>query len=444
MKDNQNKAIIEGSSLVATTVSSSNFIPNQVYENLPEPLNEIVNEFQGREKDIILLSSLGVLSACFPNVKGNYDSRIFGPNLYVFIVAPPASGKGAMDWSKLLIQPIHESKKAEYQKKLQEFRKSQEENAKKPELIAKVIPGNVSNSKCYHHLKYAEDSLLIFETEADSLSNMLKQDWGDFSDLMRKAFQHETCSISRSDRFFEVNKPKLSIVLSGTPNQIQPLISSKGNGLFSRFIFYYFDEVQGWKDVFAKSNTTNKEELFKEKGNEIKELYDRLLKIESIEVVMNEEQCELFNEIMNDITNLFLENKNDFISVTKRLGLICFRIVMILTILRNQEQIQEESLVIEATDEDVITSLEFIKHLVDHSLHVFDMYEKNTVKMTVIERQLYTNLSETFTRKKGLEIATVLNIAQRTYGAILKKWVNDKILSKIKHGVYKKLPIYKW
>lgn len=435
------KATIEGSSLVATTVSSSNFIPNQVYENLPEPLNEIVNEFQGREKDIIFLSLLGVLSACLPNVKGNYDGRFFGTNLYVFIIAPPASGKGVMDWSKLLIQPIHESKKAEYQRKLQEFRRSQEENVSKPELIAKVIPGNVSSSKCYHHLEYAEDSLLMFETEADSLSNMLKQDWGDFSDLMRKAFQHETCSISRSDRLFEVDNPKLSIVLSGTPNQIQPLISSKENGLFSRFLFYYFDEVQGWKDVFAKSHTTIKEELFKEKGNETKELYDRLIKTESIEVVMNEEQCELFNEIMSDITNLFLENKNDFISVTKRLGLICFRIVMILTILRNQEQIQEESLVIEATDEDVITSLEFIKHLVDHSLHVFDMYEKNTVKMTVIERQLYTNLSETFTRKKGLEIATVLNIAQRTYGAILKKWVNDKILSKIKHGVYKKLPI---
>lgn len=437
----QKKAIIEGSSLVAMTKVEQNIIPNKVYENLPEPLHGIVNEFDGRERDIVFLSSLGVLSACLPNVKGYYDNRVFGTNLYVFIVAPPASGKGVMDWSKLLIQPIHDSKKEEYQRKLQEFRRSQEENIPKPELIAKVIPGNVSSSKCYHHLKHSEDSLLIFETEADSLSNMLKQDWGDFSDLMRKAFQHETCSISRSDRMFEVNKPKLSIVLSGTPNQIKPLISSKENGLFSRFLFYYFDEVQGWKDVSPKPNITNKEELFSEKGIEVKTFYDKLLKIELVEVKMTSEQWKLFNEVMSGITDLFLETKNDFISVTKRLGLVCFRVIMILTVLRNKEQVQENSLVIEAIDEDVTTSLELIKYLVDHSLHVFDMYEKNTVKMSLLDRELYSRLPNTFKRVEGLKVALKLNIASRTFGAILNRWTKDKVLSKVKHGEYQKLPL---
>jgi hypothetical protein len=70
---------------------------------------------------------------------------------------------------------------------------------------------------------------LIFENEADALSNMLKQDYGNFSDILRNSFQHETVSISRAsdDRYFEIKSPQLSIVLSGTPNQVMPLIQSK-------------------------------------------------------------------------------------------------------------------------------------------------------------------------------------------------------------------------
>ena len=69
------------------------FIPEKVYENLPVILNNITKDFSGREKDIILTSSLGVLSSLLPNVFGYYDSSIVYTNLFTMVSSPPSSGK---------------------------------------------------------------------------------------------------------------------------------------------------------------------------------------------------------------------------------------------------------------------------------------------------------------------------------------------------------------
>ncbi|MFN4149911.1 MAG: DUF3987 domain-containing protein, partial [Candidatus Sericytochromatia bacterium] len=228
-----------GSSVSAELVNNMSFIPEVVYQNLPEPLKGITNNFTGRERDIILLSSIGAISACLPKVFGIYDMKKYNTNLYLFIIAPPASGKGIMNWAKKLIDPIHEDIVRESRRKILEFNNSSDtDNIPKPKLKLKIMPGNVSSAKVYSHLEDADDGVVIFESEADSLSNMLKQDWGNFSDLLRKSFHHETISISRQteDKYYDIKSPQLSIVVSGTPDQVRPLIQSKENGLFSRFI----------------------------------------------------------------------------------------------------------------------------------------------------------------------------------------------------------------
>lgn len=102
-------AEFESSSSSAQLVSLNKQLPLKVFENLPEPLKKLTDKFENREKDIVFLSLIGVISACLPNVFGIYDSRINYPNLNVFIVAPPSSGKGVMNWSKKIIEPIRSS-----------------------------------------------------------------------------------------------------------------------------------------------------------------------------------------------------------------------------------------------------------------------------------------------------------------------------------------------
>jgi hypothetical protein len=82
------------------------------------------------------------------------------------------------------------------------------------------IPANTSYAKILWHLEQNEGTGIICETEADTLGNVVKQEWGSYSDMLRKSFHHERLSSSRkgNNEFTEVNAPSLSIALSGTPN----------------------------------------------------------------------------------------------------------------------------------------------------------------------------------------------------------------------------------
>ena len=82
-------------------------ISEKVYKKLPNVLKSVTEKFSGREKDIVLTSSLGVLSSLLPNVYGYYGSDVVYPNLYTVILAPPASGKGVMMKSKILVDEVH-------------------------------------------------------------------------------------------------------------------------------------------------------------------------------------------------------------------------------------------------------------------------------------------------------------------------------------------------
>jgi hypothetical protein len=90
-------------------------IPKEVYENLPQFLNEGSSVFlTNREKDIFLTGALTVLSGCLPTVSGSYNGSKVYSNLYSFIVAPAASGKGVMSWAKVLGIAYHKHLREEF------------------------------------------------------------------------------------------------------------------------------------------------------------------------------------------------------------------------------------------------------------------------------------------------------------------------------------------
>ncbi|MDM1448156.1 DUF3987 domain-containing protein [Myroides odoratimimus] len=407
-------------------------IEEEVYNNLPPYLKAITNRFENRERDIILLSSLGVISACLPNVQGLYDNRIVYTNLYLFIIAPPASGKGVMTWSAILAKEIN----------LSIQQKNRESDTSK-KYVSKIVPANSSSAMIYNFLQDSKDGFVIFESEADTLSNVLKQDYGNFSDLLRKAFHHEPVSISRhtDNRNYHIDSPKLSLVLSGTPNQIRELIESKENGLFSRFMYYFFDEISEWKDVSPRKDSADDlNYFFNGLAKELAELYNKLSALPKIEIVMKETHWEEFQNLFRNFDNVLIEcNKSDFISSNRRLGLITYRVIMILTILRQKDVITEDNSILYADDLDVSNALAIAKILIEHSLIVYEGTKKKERGLTLQERTLLNGLPESFTRKEGLAIASSLEYPERTYDDLLKQWVDKKLIEKVKHGSYKKL-----
>ncbi len=422
-------------------------LKDEIYSNLPEIIKQLTSPFSGRERDIVLLSSITVLSACLPNIYGIYDSNRLTPHLFLMITAPAASGKGVMGKSKKLIEKIHDTIIRNSLVEMERCRKEQKSNKKEkyncPDLDIKILPGNVSSSKIYKHIQNNIHGLLIFETEADTISNMLKQDWGNFSDVLRKAFHHETISISREidDKFFEIKNPKLSLVLSGTPGQIAPLISSKENGLFSRFIFYYFNEASYWKDVSPEGERLDINFLFDSVGDSIFELYNKLIiRQVPIQVKLTKGQWKKLNETMGLAVNSLIQIENtDLLPTIKRYGVIMFRFCMVLTLIRIQDLdiIEDE---IYCDDDDFNASIEIIKITINHSITVSNLFNNSTniQQLNMRESILLSQLNKNFTRQEALELGGSNNIRPRTLDFILKKFIRLNLISKISNGNFQK------
>ncbi|WP_424492741.1 DUF3987 domain-containing protein [Salinimicrobium sp. GXAS 041] len=426
-------------------------ISDDVYQNLPPILKKLTDNFERREKDIVLLSSLGALSSSLPNVYGMYDGKIVFSNLYIMIIAPPASGKGVMTFARDLLKPIHDKVYGESKTEIEECHEVGKQNKKKrkkpaaalegscPPIVTKIIPGNISSAEMYPTIKNAHYGGIIIESEADTLSLMLNQDWGNFSDVLRKAFHHEPISISRKmeNLYMEIDAPQLSLVVSGTPDQLQPLVKSKDNGLFSRMIFYTFEEVNDWKDVFKKENR-NLKSIFQSTGIEIFKLYGQLADLETpVEFKLTREQEDHFNSEMSRIYDVVVEGHPQFFtSNVKRHGLILFRICMIFSAFRKGNEVLANS-VLACSDEDFNTALILTKQLLHHADAVSQSV--TTGSLTEIEEELLFGLKESFTREEALIKAKELGMPTRTVDEKLKKWRELKFLKRVSQGRYKRI-----
>ena len=186
--------------------------PECVFEQLPPFLSEIVcNSISEDDRDTILIGAIVCLSVCFHNVCGVYDERIVYPNLYLFVVADAGMGKGALTLCRELVAPINhylhelsERMEQEYKEAMNTYIKSKKSDGatmpKEPPMRMLIIPANSSASSLLKILGDNDGVGLLFESEGDTLSQTLKSDYGNYSDVLRKAFHHELVSLLRSQQ----------------------------------------------------------------------------------------------------------------------------------------------------------------------------------------------------------------------------------------------------
>ena len=355
---------------------NSPFFNEDVFDNLPDFFKAFVNRFSGREKDVVLIGALGLLSGIMPNVRGCYGGATVFSNLFVFIRAGAASGKGCLRFVKLLGDEIHryfidnyKTRSENYQVQLENYKESKnKQDLTKPEEPKKerfFIPGNNSSSAMIKGLADNNNRGVIFETEADSLSESLKQDWGNFSDLLRKAFHHEPVSQMRrrDEEDLELSEPALSLVLSGTPNQLTKLIPDPEN---SRVAFYVYESPMIWKDVFEKVEESH-DLVFKRLGSQVKAMYDVFNRGKIITFKLTKEQEDLLNSTFDQWLKEFQGSLGESSNASIfRLGLINFRICMILTAIR---WYQEDDLTfgeLVCSNQDFDTALSISETLMEH------------------------------------------------------------------------------
>lgn len=408
-------------------------IPNfafEVKDKLPQILQSVVNHSASSgEADMMLMGAITTLSASLPNVYGIYDQNRVFPNLYLFVNAKASAGKGRLNMCKGLIKPIIQEQLAV------------------SDAQSLILPANSSATAIYKQLALNNGHGLIFETEADTLNIAMRNSFGNFSDGLRKAFHHEPISYLRrkENERIEIREPHLSVVLSGTPKQCHKLIPSAENGLFSRFAILHLESNNAWSDVFSskyESNTLAYSLL----ANRIYELYKRLRCLEQpIEFKFTNKQKTLFNQYFNGIQESLI-NDDNFTASIRRMGVITYRIAMILNAL-NLENCKYLPTSITCTNKTFDAALTIAKSLLQHAMQFYSSLPEGaeaSKQHSLKEKQkadLLQMMPNEFSRKELVNIGKTLNISIRTTDTYLREFIASQRVENIAYGLFRKVEI---
>lgn len=428
-------------------------LPKTIFSKLPDFLKKIVEVAEtDEERDLLLLGSLVTLSSAFPTIYGIYHNKKVYSNLFLFVSAQASAGKGRLNHCRKLVKPIHDNLKEiskaarqQYEVDLAEYNANKKKNPDlekpaEPPLQLLFIPANSSASGAFQLLNDNQGRGLIFETEGDTLANTFKSDFGNYSDGFRKSFHHETINYYRKmDReYVDLESPCLSTVLSGTPKQVLNLIPSAEDGLFSRFMFYYMNMQPVWMDVFASTTPMGLDDYFYELGKEFFGFYEALNSSKDVQFFLTAEQQQAFHIFFNKCFQHYFNLKGEeYIGTIRRLGLITFRLSMILSALRLMDSGEiPDKLICE--EQDFSTALAVAETLVIHASYIFNQLPESeqVLKKPNKRERFYEALPPKFNRQGYLEIAGTLGIKDKTAQGYITNFVKGGLLHRDEKDSY--------
>lgn len=385
---------------------------------------------EGEMRDMLLLALLTNYAYALPAMRmyHGFPHHVYGPELMTMVLAPAASGKGIMNYAKLLLQGI-ESEHGEFV----------------------FLPANTSAAALMKYLQMLRGRGIMMASEIDTLSKALGSSFGGFSDVLRCMFEHETISQLRKsqDEFIEIPDPHFAVLLSGTYNQLKPLIKSRENGLMSRFACYVVKQTMDFDDrVWDEAATDAVPQdlvLYEQLSRELSARYGWMRKAKHncffyLTDAQRKTVTHMFRAMYDTHRNAF---GNEFDSILKRMPVIMKRIGTILTGLRlDMTQPLPERV---ACSEDDFETMLLIGHkLLMHAAMMFQMLPASKdatpaeIGHTLIQKQFFAMLPADFTKQEAVKQAEILGIGLKSLDRWLSKFVQSSDLQHVSHGIYRK------
>ena len=383
---------------------------------------------EGEMRDMLLLSLLTNYAYALPAMRmyHGFPHHVYGPELMTMVLAPAASGKGIMNYAKQLLQGI-ENEHGEFI----------------------FLPANTSSAALMSYLQMLKGRGIMMATEIDTLSKALGSSTGGFSDVLRCMFEHETISKLRKnhEEFIEITDPHFAVLISGTYNQLKPLIKSRENGLMSRFACYVVKQTQDFDDrvwLDAEEDAVPQDiALYEQLGHELSLRYGWMRRAKhSCYFYLTDAQRKTITRMFRAMYDIYRKSfGNEFDSILKRMPVIMKRIGMILTGLRmDMTQALPERMV--CSEDDFETMILIGHKLLMHSAMMFQMLPENKdaapgeIGHTLIQRQFFDMLPADFTKQDAVKQAEVLGIGYKTIDRWLQKSINCNEIQHVAHGKY--------
>ena len=450
-------------------VETGIFIDKIAHDDLPPIVQRLVECCDTRhEADMMTLGMLVAVSGAMPGICGVYDRRRVYAPLYGCIVAPPASSKGRLTACLKFVEPIQSEIRAanrremsDYKVKMAEYqalgrKANPADHPQEPPYRSLFIPANSSSTATYQALNDNGGEGLTFETEGDVMATTMRSDYGDYSTGLRAAFHHEPIVYNRrkDNEHVDIQEPRWAVLLTGTPQQVVNLVPDAENGLFSRFIFYMIERRTEWHDVFSNDDVII-DDVIRNLGKQYLPVYHQMRERKPCPVVFRLTAAQkrrlnsFFKELQSEQAN---QIGDDMVASVRRLGLVCFRIAMILTVLRSVDDgaVKWDSMEsVECDDRDFNTAIEIVNILISHTAMVYATLlrhdeprqeENRMATMSDIQRKVFDAMDDEFTTKDVLAYTQRFNMPRRTaenmIGIFLTRF---RCVTRIKNGLYSKV-----
>ncbi len=425
------------------------------------------------QRDVLTLAVVVVMGYLLSRQRllcTRYSRRLWYPVIQMFVVAPPASGKSVITWARRLADALHQRLAAEYhgRRKQYEREKAAYDNAgrsrtemerpEEPRMKLALMPGNITASGLIELLDENDGAGLICEAEADTLSAMLNSDYG-WSDILRKCFEGDIVSLyRRTDKEYrEVRGPRLAVLVSGTPDQVHPLVSSAGNGQFSRALYLTMPQQDAFVNQFDLE-ATDVEARFSAWGEEWLRTVDSLAsRYGRLELRLTPLQQAGFNSVLSRIYHhaAGTQARGYMKSSVARESINLLRIASVVALLRALEtgqgidpdpDIPAENVkdgicsrhILSVTDADLSALLAMADPLYRNACGILTLLPETAAERRSLSpaEALVQSLPLTFTRTEAVAMAERQGVSPATLDSMLSRMVGRGQLLKTGRGSY--------
>lgn len=292
----------------------------------PQLLNNIIDcASDPTQRDMMLLGALTALGATMEHhVQCLYNGNFQSPCLQSFIVTKSFFDTNLLSIIRPLVEPIHEEMHKQVDKKMAVYRqemvgynimgraRATMKRPQAPDNKIFLIANDIPRINVFQDIIDAGGKGFVFETEANSLSASIRPKYNEWRNTLRIAFDHSRLCYYKGTKpnYWKTQKTYLSVLLSGSQNQIKEFIPSGKNGFLLRELFYCMPDRNKWMNLFDKNNK-NLEEDFEKMGWEWKKQVDQL-KAHGIHTLkLTDRQIEAFNKLFSELLSHSLLTNND-------------------------------------------------------------------------------------------------------------------------------------
>ena len=428
-------------------------LPSLQWQTLPRPLRELSEQIEDeRQRIAFLMASIAVIGGLLPKVHTLYHGHSFSPSLYLFVVGPPGSGKGALLPAELLAQRVDREIRDAYTREMENYnkayakwksggKKNGDAPPSKPTRKMLMVPAD-STGPVIIRAVCENAAVILFDSEGDSLQTALRAETGDASPALRKAWQGERVSQARigNDVFVSTDNPHLAIVLTGTPDQVPVLIRHVTTGLTSRFCFMEFPEQREFRDPFVH-NANRIRTIARDVAVSIRNLWRFALDHgdeAGFCVETNAHQKSIFNTHFGERFQDRIESADA--ATTLRSGIVTMRVALVLTVVRRWFESQHLDPVMSITNADFDFALalgEFFRQGTDSFIARLTSRQRDAT-LTPTKRRTrkwYDELPVRFTTQDAIEYGQRSGVGRSTVYELLKQ---ESHFRKVSHGKYEK------